>query len=268
MIRITPIRVIGPANEQIGVIETFEALRMAQEQGLDLVEIVADSRPPVCKIMDYGRHKFELSQKERKNRAASKSTEMKEIRLGRSVKIDPHDVKIRVDQSRRFLMAGHKVQITQRFRGREMMHRGLGLDRLEQICRDLADVAKVEMDPRWMGKQASIILAPDKVKIEALKRQLAKEKAAAGIADADAEVEADLQAQADAAQEALDRDAPDDDDDDDHIEGAEHDGSDPAVSQEPKPKAAPKVASKGASKAKGKQKKKDFMEDFDPNRIG
>lgn len=269
MIRITPIRVIGPANEQIGVIETFEALRMAQEQGLDLVEIVADSRPPVCKIMDYGRHKFELSQKERKNRAASKSTEMKEIRLGRSVKIDPHDVKIRVDQSRRFLMAGHKVQITQRFRGREMMHRGLGLDRLEQICRDLADVAKVEMDPRWMGKQASIILAPDKVKIEALKRQLAKEKAAAGIADADAEVEADLQAQADAAQEALDRDAPDDDDDDDHVDGgSEHDASGAAVSEEAKPKAASKAGAKGASKAKGKQKKKDFMEDFDPNRIG
>ena len=131
MIRITPIRLIGAANEQIGVVETYEAMRMAQEQGLDLVEIVPDSRPPVCKIMDYGKHKYELSQKERKNRAASKSSEMKEIRLGRSVKIDPHDVKIRVDQSRRFLMAGHKVTITQRFRGREMMHRELGLVRAQ-----------------------------------------------------------------------------------------------------------------------------------------
>lgn len=267
MIRITPIRLIGAANEQIGVVETYEAMRMAQEQGLDLVEIVPDSRPPVCKIMDYGKHKYELSQKERKNRAASKSSEMKEIRLGRSVKIDPHDVQIRVDQSRRFLMAGHKVTITQRFRGREMMHRELGLVRLEQICRDLSDIAKIEMDPRWLGKQASIILAPDKVKIEALKRQLAKEKQAAGIADAEDAVEAELQAQADAAQDALDQDAPDDDDDDDHEEGTSGTQS---SSQEAKPSKAPQSkAQKGASKGKGKpEKKKDFIDEFDPNRIG
>lgn len=267
MIRITPIRLIGAANEQIGVVETYEAMRMAQEQGLDLVEIVPDSRPPVCKIMDYGKHKYELSQKERKNRAASKSSEMKEIRLGRSVKIDPHDVKIRVDQSRRFLMAGHKVTITQRFRGREMMHRELGLVRLEQICRDLSDIAKIEMDPRWLGKQASIILAPDRVKIEALKRQLAKEKQAAGIADAEEAVEAELQAQADAAQDALDQDAPEDDDDDDHDEGTP---GTPSASQEAKPgKPQPAKAQKGSSKGKGKpEKKKDFIDEFDPNRIG
>lgn len=260
MIRISPIRLVGADNEQIGVVETYEALRMAQEQGLDLVEIVPDSRPPVCKIMDYGRHKFELSQKERKNRAASKASEMKEVRLGRSVKIDPHDVKIRVDQSRRFLMAGHKVQITQRFRGREMMHRNLGLDRLAQICQDLGDIAKIEMEPRWLGKQASIILAPDKVRIEALKRQLAKEKQAAGIADAEREVEAELQAQADAAQHALDQEVHDDEDDDHGDEGA------PA---QPEQAATPqKGAAKKGKSSKDSKKKKDFMEEFDPNRIG
>ncbi len=259
MIRISPIRLVGADNEQIGVVETYEAMRMAQEKGLDLVEVVPDSRPPVCKIMDYGKHKYELSQKERKNRAASKYSEMKEIRLGRSVKIDPHDVKIRVDQSRRFLMAGHKVTITQRFRGREMMHRELGLVRLEQICRDLSDIAKIEMDPRWLGKQASIILAPDKVKIEAVKRQLAKAKQAAGIADAEEAVEAELQAQADAAQDALDQDAPDDDDDD-HEEGASNESA-KGENAAPKPKGKQSKADKSA-------KKQDFIDQFDPNRIG
>src|SRR5262245_13526694 len=99
MIRITPVRVIGPDEEQFGVIETSQALQKANELGLDLVEISPDARPPVCKIMDYGKYKYELGQKQRKQRAASKATEMKEIRLGRSVKIDPHDVQVRIDQS-------------------------------------------------------------------------------------------------------------------------------------------------------------------------
>ncbi len=175
MIRITPIRLIDEENEQVGVVETAEAIRRAQEAGLDLVEVVPDSRPPVCKIMDYGKYKYDLSKKEQKSRASSKSTELKEIRLGRSIKIDPHDVQIRVDQSRRFLMAGHKVQLTQRFRGREMAHKELGIERLHKICVDLSDIAKVEMAPRWMGRQASIVLAPDKAKIEAIKRKLEKE---------------------------------------------------------------------------------------------
>jgi translation initiation factor IF-3 len=177
MIRITPIRVIGPNEEMIGVIETQEALRMADQAGMDLVEISPEARPPVCKIMDYGKFKYEQSKKEQANRAASKVTEMKEVRLGRSVKIDPHDVQIRVDQSRRFLMAGHKVMLTQKFRGREIAHKDIGLQRLKQISEALADVGKLEQMPRWMGKQASIIIAPDKVKIEAIKRKLAKEKA-------------------------------------------------------------------------------------------
>jgi len=176
LIRISPIRLIGPDNEQIGVIETHEAMRMAEAQGLDLVEIVPDSRPPVCKIMDYGKYKYELSQKERKNSAKSKSMELKEIRLGRSIKIDPHDVQIRVDQARRFLLAGHKVQITQRFRGREMMHRQLGIERLADIVDDLSDIAKVESPPRWLGRAASLMLAPDKTKIESYKRHLEQEK--------------------------------------------------------------------------------------------
>ncbi len=178
LIRMSPIRVIGPNNEQVGVIETHEAMKMADEAGLDLVEISPEARPPVCKIMDYGKYKYELSKKEHSSRASSKATEMKEVRLGRSVKIDAHDVQIRVDQARRFLMAGHKVMFTQRFKGREIAHKDLGLARLRQVADSLADVSKLEQAPRWMGKQASIILAPDKVKVDAVKRKLAKEKAA------------------------------------------------------------------------------------------
>ncbi|HYF15461.1 MAG TPA: translation initiation factor IF-3 [Phycisphaerales bacterium] len=177
MIRITPVRLVGPDNEQIGVVETSDALRMAQEQGLDLVEVVPDSRPPVCKIMDYGKYKYELSQKARKTRAASKSSEMKEIRLGRSVKIDQHDIQVRVDQARRFLMHGHKVMVTQRFKGREIAHSELGIQNLAKVRDALVDVAKVEQAPRWMGKQASIILAPDRNKVEAIKRKIEKERA-------------------------------------------------------------------------------------------
>jgi translation initiation factor IF-3 len=183
----------------VGVVETQEALRMADQAGMDLVEISPDARPPVCKIMDYGKFKYEQSKKEQANRAASKTTEMKEVRLGRSVKIDPHDVQIRVDQSRRFLMAGHKVMFTQKFRGREIAHKDIGLARLKEISEALADIGKLEQMPRWMGKQASIIIAPDKVKIEALKRKLAKEKAAKeGITE-----EAALKAQEEEAKKAM-----------------------------------------------------------------
>ncbi len=172
MIRLSPVRVIGPDNEQIGVMETSEALRLAQEHGLDLVEIVPDQRPPICKIMDYGKHKYEESKKEQRARASSRSSELKEIRLGRSTKIDPHDIEIRIQQARRFLMDGHKVQVVQRFRGREMAHKELGIDNLRRFAQELSDISKVEMEPRWMGRQTSIVLAPDRSKIEAVKRRM------------------------------------------------------------------------------------------------
>ncbi len=176
-------RLVGPDNEQLGVVETSEALKMALERGLDLVEIVPDSRPPVCRIMDYGKYKYELSKENQKKRAAGKAAEMKQLRLGRSVKIDPHDVQIRIDQARRFLMDGHKVQFVQRFRGREIAHKELGLEHLRECVDKLADISKVEQTPRWFGKEASIILAPDKAKIESARRRLEKEKAAKGAAD-------------------------------------------------------------------------------------
>lgn len=193
MIRISPVRVIGPDEEQLGVLETPVAIQKANELGLDLVEISPDARPPVCKIMDYGKYKYELGQKQRKQRAASKSTDMKELRLGRSVKIGEHDIKVRVDQARQFLMAGHKVMITQRFKGREIAHKELGLENLKGVYDALTDLCKLEQSPRWFGKQASIILAPDKVKIEAVKRKLEKERAAAIAAGQKVEAERSIE---------------------------------------------------------------------------
>jgi translation initiation factor IF-3 len=151
---------------------------MADEAGMDLVEISPDARPPVCKIMDYGKYKYELSKKEQKNRAASKQAELKEVRLGRSIKIDPHDVQIRIDQARRFLMEGHKVLIVQQFRGREMMHRDIGMDLVNEVIRQLGDIAKVETPPRTMGRRTNMILAPDRTKIEAIKRKMERERPA------------------------------------------------------------------------------------------
>ncbi|MEX0877141.1 MAG: translation initiation factor IF-3 [Phycisphaerales bacterium] len=205
MIRISPIRLIDEEGEQRGVVETPEAMRMAQAAGLDLVEVVPDSRPPVCKIMDYGKHKYDLSKKEAK--ARTHGNELKEIRLGRSLKIDPHDVQIRVDQARRFLMAGHKVQITQRFRGREFMHKALGEERLLQICQDLSDIAKIDVAPKAMGRAIQLMLSPDKDKIKAIKAKLAQE--GRKLEEEDLEK---LEAQV-AAQNAAD------DDDDDEYEG-------------------------------------------------
>ena len=103
-IRITPIRLIDENGEMVGVVDTDEARRRAAELGLDLVEIAADVRPPVVRIMDYGKFRYEQSKKDRAGRAKSKVSEMKEVRLGRSMKIDPHDVEIRVSQARRFLI--------------------------------------------------------------------------------------------------------------------------------------------------------------------
>jgi translation initiation factor IF-3 len=150
----------------------------AYEAGLDLVEVAPDSSPPVCRILDFGKYKYELSKKEKANKAKSKTSELKEVRLGRSLKIDPHDIQIRLNQARKFLLEGHKVQIVQNFRGREMMHRDRGNQRMKDVIETLDDIAKVELAPRMAGRRMNMILAPDKRKIEQYKKKLDQEKAA------------------------------------------------------------------------------------------
>jgi translation initiation factor IF-3 len=173
----------------VGVVETIEGLRMAHAAGLDLVEVAPESSPPVCKILDFGKYKYELAKKEKANKAKTKTAELKEVRLGRSMKIDPHDIEIRLQQARRFLMEGHKVQIVQNFRGREMMHRDRGNQRMREIIDKLSDIGKVEISPRMNGRRMSVMIAPDKPKIDALNRKLAKQSGAKPPAASNADAE-------------------------------------------------------------------------------
>jgi translation initiation factor IF-3 len=165
-------------NQQVGVIERNEALRMAEEAGLDLVEIRADARPPLCKIMDYGKHKYQMSKKKSASAKTKAQNEPKEVRLGRSVKIDVHDLMLREKQARKFLIEGHPVNVVQRFRGRELAHPQIGLERLQKMAENLSDVARLQTPPQMSGRQCAMVLSPDKNKIEAVKAKLAKEKAA------------------------------------------------------------------------------------------
>lgn len=181
-IRISPLRVINQHGEQVGVIERDEALRMAEEAGLDLVEVQADIRPPLVKIMDFGKFRYEQSKRKSAQAKKSKANETKEVRLGRSVKIDQHDVAMRVQQARKFLLEGYKVMFVQRFRGREMAHPDLALDRLNDLAKQLEDVALVQSPPKMNGRQMNMLMGPDKRKIEAIKRREAKEK---GVSEGD-----------------------------------------------------------------------------------
>ncbi len=164
------------------MVPTIEALRRAHEASLDLVEVSSESTPPVCRILDFGKYKYEQAKKEKASKAKTKLAEMKEVRLGRSMKIDPHDVSIRIDQAHRFLMEGHKVQIVQNFRGRELQHKRLGDARMREIVARLSDVSKVEMAPRLNGRRMSMILSPDKSKIDAILRKSGQAKPAAAVA--------------------------------------------------------------------------------------
>jgi len=161
----------------LGVVDKTEGIRLAQDAGLDLVEVSPNSDPPVCRILDFGKYRYEQSKKERANRAKTKTVETKEVRLGRSMKIDPHDVQIRINQARRFLLDGHKVLIVQNFRGREMMHKERGIVRMKEIIAKLEDVSKVETQPKFAGRRQTMVLGPDKTKIKSyLASQSAKEE--------------------------------------------------------------------------------------------
>ncbi len=167
-IRAPKVRLIDQDENMLGVVDKEEAIRLAREADLDLVEVSPTSDPPVCRILDFGKYRYEQSKKERANRAKTKIVETKEVRLGRSMKIDPHDVGIRINQARKFLIEGHKVLIVQNFRGREMMHKERGNERMKEIIEKLSDISKVETPPRFAGRRQTMVLAPDKTKIKSI----------------------------------------------------------------------------------------------------
>jgi len=160
LIRISPIRLIDENDNPVGVVEVDEAKRLAKQAGLDLVEVAPKGDLPVCKIMDYGKWKYAQKKKEQKARSHAKQSELKGMRL--RPKIDSHDLEIKMSKARQFLVDGDKVQFTMLFRGREMAHRNLGLAAMRRICDDLSDIAKIESEPKMMGRRATMVLAPDR----------------------------------------------------------------------------------------------------------
>ena len=151
-------RLVGADGEVLGVVKIDEALRKADEAGLDLVEMAANSKPPVCKILDYGKLKF-LDQKRRADaRKKQKTIDVKEIKMRPGIEQHDYDVKMR--SMRRFLDDGDKVKVTLRFRGRELAHQELGMRVLERVQTDLEEESKVEQFPKMEGRQMTMVIAP------------------------------------------------------------------------------------------------------------
>ena len=155
-IRITPVRLIDQENEQKGVVPIEEAQRLARELGLDLVEVAPLERPPVCRIMDYG--KFKYQQKKKQKNRPSHETTLKEIRM--RPKTDDNDRSIKMKRALRFLGEGHKVQFTMLFRGRERFHKEVGVEIFKTVLEQLGDTAKVERHPRPKGNRLIMVVSP------------------------------------------------------------------------------------------------------------
>jgi translation initiation factor IF-3 len=152
------IRLVGPEGEMIGVVTLRDGLVMAEEAGLDLVEVSPNAEPPVCKILDYGKFKYEIQKKKNEAKKKQKVIEVKEIKLRPS--IDDNDYGVKMRNMRKFLEEGDKVKVTLRFRGRELAHQDLGMRVLEKVRDDLEDLGKVEQIPKMEGRQMVMVIAP------------------------------------------------------------------------------------------------------------
>ncbi|MBM1219346.1 translation initiation factor IF-3 [Ponticoccus sp. SC2-23] len=159
-IRAAEIRLIGAEGENIGVISPEKALALAEEAGLDLVEISPNANPPVCKIMDYGKYKYETQKKEAEARKKQKIIEVKEVKFRPNT--DTHDYDVKMRNVLKFLENGDKVKVTLRFRGREMAHQDLGRDLLHRVAADVEEIGKVENMPKMEGRQMVMMIGPTK----------------------------------------------------------------------------------------------------------
>ncbi len=189
-------RLIDEQGAQLGIVSLREALALAEQRGLDLMEVAPNAVPPVCRIVDYGKFRYEQTKKDREARKNQKQAELKEVRL--KPKTDDHDLDVKAKQARKFLLAGDKVKFTVRFRGREIFHPDIGREMLEQMAEDLRDVATVEQKPLMEGRALSLLLAPNAKAKQQRDKQLAQ-----------------AQREASGAQAARPAAAPPDDDDDD-----------------------------------------------------
>ncbi len=155
-IRDKEVRLIGENGEQIGIMPIKEAMRLAQEAELDLVKIAPKAQPPVCKIIDYGKYRYELARKEKEAKKKQKTVEVKEVRL--SPNIDTNDLNTKVNNAKKFISKGNKVKITLRFRGREMAHVQQSKHILDDFAELLKDIAVVEKQPKLEGRSMSMVL--------------------------------------------------------------------------------------------------------------
>ncbi|HPO79836.1 MAG TPA: translation initiation factor IF-3 [Bacillota bacterium] len=157
-IRAREIRLIDETGEQLGIMVLKEGLRIAAERGLDLVEVAPNARPPVCRLIDYGKYKYEQAKRERETRKKQKTMDIKEVRM--TPKIEGHDFQVKARNAIRFLQDGDKVKATVRFRGREIVHADIGRALLQDLAEEVKDYGFVEREPRVEGRHMVMILSP------------------------------------------------------------------------------------------------------------
>ncbi|MBO0838049.1 MAG: translation initiation factor IF-3, partial [Actinobacteria bacterium] len=187
-IRVPEVRLVGPAGEQIGIVAINDALRLAQEADLDLVEVAPMARPPVAKLMDYGKFKYESALKARESRKNQAQTVIKEIKL--RPKIDPHDYGTKKGHVERFLKQGDKVKVTIMFRGREQSRPELGFKLLQRLAGDISDLGFVEAAPKQDGRNMIMVIGPHRRKTEAMAAARAERASRSGARAAGGSAEA------------------------------------------------------------------------------
>jgi translation initiation factor IF-3 len=210
--RVPEVRVIAADGSMLGVLQTHEALRMALEQSLDLVEVNPKAEPPVCKILDFGKYKYEEKKKQAQARRNQAVVEIKEVKL--RPKTDDHDIDFKVKASRRFIEGGHKVKFTVRFRGREITHPEKAHEQLDIILKALEDIANIETRPMMEARAMSVIVAPK----PAVMQKVQQQRAALEKARQQAEKEGKAPPPAPSSEQLPDDDDDDDDEDDEDTE--------------------------------------------------
>ncbi|MDR1852197.1 MAG: translation initiation factor IF-3 [Propionibacteriaceae bacterium] len=186
-IRVPEVRLVGPQGEQVGIVRIEDALRLAEEAELDLVEVAAQARPPVVKLMDYGKYKYETAQKARESRRNQSNALIKEMKL--RPKIDTNDYETKKGHILRFLRAGDKVKVTIMFRGREQSRPELGFNLLQKLAEDVAEDGTVEFKPKQDGRNMIMVLAPTRKKADARTEHESAKAAKAAERKADEEAE-------------------------------------------------------------------------------
>ena len=184
-IRISQVRVIGAEGAQLGVMAPADALKLAREQGLDLVEVAPQTNPPVCRIMDFNKFRYEEQRREREAKKKHHVAKLKEVKF--KPHIEEHDYRVKLDRLKRFLMRGDQAKVTMVYRGRELAHTELGRRILDRLIEDLKSLSRVERNPILDGRFMTMVFGPDRDKIKQIERQLSRakqqERAAAKSAD-------------------------------------------------------------------------------------